>query len=189
MSGPRRCFESPVFDAVSTRRTRSGSGEKEQLVVDQVIKREIGRAPSVTTTRVRGLQVATVALVIVAAVALSMALGSIDATPSGDAATPTQAESARWAALVAAEYPFATAGVKAQSDRWTALAAAYDSGAVLPTGALAEAARWQGLADSYTRARTTETARWNALADHHLAHPPALQAWADRYEGLADTSD
>lgn len=98
------------------------------------------------------------------------------------------AEMARWEALVSAEYPDATAGAKAGSARWTALAATYQSPSVLTPGRLAEVARWEGLADQYTRAQTAEVARWNGLANHHQTHSPAVQAWADRYQGLADAS-
>ena len=91
--------------------------------------------------------------------------------------------------MVAAEYPAATASVTAQADRWTALAAAYESGAVLTPGRAAELARWEALADRALRVQTTESARWAGLAAHHLAQTPGNQAWADRYQGLADASN
>lgn len=104
--------------------------------------------------------------------------------------TPGQlAEMARWEALVATEYPGATAGARAGAERWTALAAAYDSHSNLTPGQLAEVARWEALAVGYTRAQAAEAARWSGLANHHQTHSPALRAWADRYQGLADTSE
>jgi hypothetical protein len=68
----------------------------------------------------------------------------------------------------------------------TALAAAYRDHRILTPGQVAEMSRWDAIADRSTRARRTESARLAGLAQHHLTLPPAVQAWASRYQGLAN---
>ena len=156
--------------------------------MNQAVQTETIRASKVTNVAVKGRHVGVLALVIAAAVAAALAVATIDVSTTGDVVTPAQAESARWEALVAAEYPGASVGARAESARLTALAAAYASGDVKTAGLAAAQERWEALADSYTRAQTAETARWAGLAAHQTALNPANQAWADRYQGLADAA-
>ncbi len=157
-------------------------------MANQVVERSIGRTPNVTVTRVGGLHLVMLALVALAAVGVALVAASNVSNDTPEAAISVQAETARWEALVASEYPGATARARAEADRWTALAAAYEGHSVLTSGRIAEATRWEALASRYTRVQTAEAARWNGLADHYLAHPAGVQAWADRYQGLADSS-
>ena len=157
-------------------------------MVNQAVQTETIRSSKVTNVRIKGRHVAVLALVIAAAVAVSLAVAGIDASTTGEAVTQAQAESARWEALVAAEYPGASVGARAESARLTALAAAYASGDIKTPGLAATQARWEALAHSYARTQRTETARWAGLAAHYTALTPANQAWADRYQGLADAS-
>ena len=157
--------------------------------MNQAVQTETIRTSKVTNVEVKGRYAAMLALVIAAAVAVSLAVAGIDASITRDAVAPAQAESARWEAIVAAEYPGALAGARAESARLTALAAAYASGDVKTPGLAAAQQRWEALADSYTRTQRTETARWTGLAAHHTALTQGNQAWANRYQGLADAAD
>jgi hypothetical protein len=157
-------------------------------MVDQAVQRNISGTTSVTSIGFGRNRLAALAVVVVAAVAVAVALVPASSETRSTTAS-VSAETARWDALVAAEYPAATTRVRAEADRLTAFAAAYESGTVLTPGRLAEMARWEALADQALRARTTETARWTGLAAHHLAQTSGIQAWADRYQGLADASD
>ena len=157
-------------------------------MANQAVQTETIRSSKVTNVRIKGRHVAVLALVIAAAVAVSLAVAGIGASTTGEAVTQAQAESERWEALVAAEYPGASVGARAESARLTAQAAAYASGDVRTRELAATQARWEALADLHTRAQRTETARWAGLAAHNTALTPANQAWADRYQGLADAA-
>lgn len=188
-------------------------------MVNQAIEREINATAIVRRSGLSGRGLATLVLGLVVALAVASAVipriadnttdaalsvqradtatraeadrwTALAASYADDIRTPGQlAEMARWKALVVAEYPGAVAGVRAEAERWTALAAAYAGHDILTPGQMAEAARWEALAGRYTRAHMAEAARWNGLANHHQTHAPALQAWADRYQGLADASE
>ena len=157
-------------------------------MANQAMQTETIRSSQATNVGIKVRRAAMPALVIAAAVAASLAVATFDATTTGEAVTQAQAESARWEALVAAEYPGASVGARAESARLTALAAAYASGDVKSPGLAAAQERWEALADSYTRTQRTETARWAGLAAHHTALTPANQAWADRYQGLSNAA-
>lgn len=153
--------------------------------MDQAMQRETVRTPNVVTPRIGGRQLATLAVVIVTAVVVALALVPVS-SDTRDATASIQAETARWEALAAAEYPGAAAGATAEAARWTALASAYQANVILSPGRQAEMARWEALAERHLRAQHAEAARWSGLAAHHIALTPANQAWADRYQGLAD---
>ena len=53
--------------------------------------------------------------------------------------------------------------------------------------AIAEGARMQGIADTFTRAQAAQTARLTGLAASFTELPAPLQAAADRYQGFADS--
>lgn len=123
--------------------------------------------------------------VVAAAVILVVAIIISGGSESTTAAVP--AETLRWEALVASEFPAATPAAVAEAARWTALAEAYAEYDILPQGRIAEAARMQAMANSFTRGRAAETARLTALAASFGELPAPLQAAADRYQGLADS--
>ncbi|NNL98466.1 MAG: hypothetical protein HKO63_09705 [Acidimicrobiia bacterium] len=123
---------------------------------------------------------AAVAAAIIVAVAVAVSGGSDVSTP------PVQAQSLRWEALVASEYPAASPAAVAEAARWTAMAEAYADYSILPQGQIAAGARLTAQANSFTQATATQAARLTGLAEFYTSLPPALQAAADRYQGQAE---
>ena len=123
---------------------------------------------------------AAVVAAIIVAIAMAVSGGSEDTT------SPVQAQTLRWEALVANEFPGATPAAAAEAARWTAMAGAYADYRILPKGQAAIGARLTAQADSFTRSTAAQTARLTGLAEFYTSLPPALQAAADRYQGQAE---
>jgi hypothetical protein len=123
---------------------------------------------------------AAAAAAVILAIAVSVSGGS-DSTTSA-----VQAETLRWEALVANEFPAATRAARAEAARWTAMAEAYADYGIIPQGQLAAGARLTAQATELTAATAAQTARLTGLAEFYTSLPPAWQAAADRYQGQAD---
>jgi hypothetical protein len=174
-------------------------------MANHVLQREEATTIALPTVRRRHL-VELGAAIVVGAFILVVA---IIVSGRGDEPTPAvQADGLRWEALVASEYPAATPAAVAEAARWQALAEAHADYTILPQTAIATGARWQAMADSYrtgqlaetarltglaehyVRGQQAESARLTGLAEHHLSLSslsPALQAAADRYQGMAES--
>lgn len=152
-------------------------------MANSILHRQEATAIAVPSLRRRHLLefgAAVVAAAAILALVIAGTGGSNEVTPA------VNADALRWEALVQSQYPAATPAAIAEAARWEALAEAYAGYTILPAGKVAEAARWQAMADSLVRGQAAEAARLTGLAEHYLGLPPALQAAADRYEGLAN---
>ena len=155
-------------------------------MANHVLDGQMTGAGSIGVPRVRRRRLIALWAVGVAAAAFVFT-AMIDTSDSVAATTPVQADALRWQALVAREYPGATPAAAAATDRLTALAEAYGDYTVLTPSRLAEKARWEATAESYTRSQTAASARLNGLAEHYIGLPAPLQAAADRYQAIADS--
>jgi ABC-type enterobactin transport system permease subunit len=116
-------------------------------------------------------RVMTVALSLLAMALVVASIYLLVSTPSMDAGSGTmvgvEVNSARWAALGAANAPDYEAVAAASSARWSALGAAYGQ----PQARLADAARWSAVgaafAPDYGAIAAVNSARYAALAAHY----------------------
>lgn len=143
-------------------------------------------AEPLATPKLRLRHLVEVGLAAVAAAAI-LVVAIVISGGSEETSAAVSADTLRWEALAAQEYPTATPAVVAEAARWTALAEAYAEYDILPQGRIAEAARLQGTAGSFARGQAAQTARLTALAASFTELPAPLQAAADRYQGLADS--
>lgn len=153
-------------------------------MANSILHRQEATAIAVPSLRRRHLLEFGAAVVAAAAI-LALVLGG---TGGSNEVTPAvNADALRWEALVESRYPAATPAAIAEAARWEALAEAYAGYTILPQGKVAEGARWSAISDSYLKGQVAEASRLTGLAEHYLGLPPALQAAADRYQGLANT--